>query len=197
MTNEEYVEAQRKVNFYHNNGQIEHLDEGTIEDVYKLWVWLQGKAYTCSSILDAGCRTGYAMEAMTSLFPQADIEGVDIVPEFVEIANERADTIVGDIQDLPFEDNSFDWVFCVASIEHCQDVKKAAQELKRVAKVGIYVVTDLEGEESFANNPSHFYHNEDPCEWVDIFREDGWRLQQLLVPNPKRLDMIWTYEGGG
>ncbi|WP_435253679.1 class I SAM-dependent methyltransferase [Tenacibaculum sp. A30] len=44
--------------------------------------------------------------------------------------------VKADICDLPFEDNSFDVVFCNHVLEHIPDDTKAMQELYRVMKVG-------------------------------------------------------------
>ena len=42
--------------------------------------------------------------------------------------------VKADICDLPFEDNSFDIIFCNHVLEHIEDDKKAMQELYRVLK---------------------------------------------------------------
>lgn len=44
--------------------------------------------------------------------------------------------VKADIQDLPFEDNSFDVIFCNHVLEHVADDKKALSELYRVMKPG-------------------------------------------------------------
>lgn len=44
--------------------------------------------------------------------------------------------VKADIQDLPFENNSFDVVFCNHVLEHVEDDKKAMDELFRVMKPG-------------------------------------------------------------
>lgn len=44
--------------------------------------------------------------------------------------------VKADIQDLPFEDNSFDVIFCNHVLEHVADDKRALSELYRVMKPG-------------------------------------------------------------
>ncbi len=44
--------------------------------------------------------------------------------------------VKADIQNLPFEDNSFDVIFCNHVLEHVEDDKKAISELFRVMKPG-------------------------------------------------------------
>ena len=44
--------------------------------------------------------------------------------------------VKADILDLPFEDNSFDFIFCNHVLEHIEDDSKAMSELHRVMKTG-------------------------------------------------------------
>jgi SAM-dependent methyltransferase len=61
--------------------------------------------------------------------------------------------VKADILDLPFDDNSFDIVFCNHVLEHIEDDKKAMQELYRVLKpkgMGIFQVPqDLSLEKTY------------------------------------------------
>lgn len=44
--------------------------------------------------------------------------------------------IVGDIHDLPFEDNAIDAILCIAVMEHIENPFKASEEMYRVLKPG-------------------------------------------------------------
>lgn len=57
-----------------------------------------------------------------------DITTADLYSPIVDVK--------ADICDLPFEDNSFDIIFCNHVLEHIEDDKKAMQELYRVLKKG-------------------------------------------------------------
>jgi ubiquinone/menaquinone biosynthesis C-methylase UbiE len=187
-----YVEAQYQVNNRHSDGSIEASYEEAIVHAARLAKWIKEARLPCDSILDAGCRTGYAMEALASHFPAAEVHGIDIVPEFVATANLRGEAIVGDLQALPYDDQQFDWTFSCTAIEHCYDLKAAATEMQRVSRIGYYVLTDLEDEQRFDQNPSHFTHHNDPAEWVDEFRHPAWWLMHLDVPRYSRIEMIWV-----
>lgn len=64
--------------------------------------------------------------------------------------------VKADICDLPFEDNTYDVIFCNHVLEHIPDDKKAMQELYRVMKPGGYgifqIPQDLSREFTFEDN---------------------------------------------
>lgn len=76
--------------------------------------------------------------------------------------------VKADICDLPFEDNSFDVVFCNHVLEHIPDDTKAMKELYRVMKVGGFgifqVPQDINRKETFEDNSIT-----DPKERAKIF----------------------------
>ena len=64
--------------------------------------------------------------------------------------------VKADICDLPFEDNSFDVIFCNHVLEHIPDDTKAMQELFRVMKKGGFgifqIPQDISREKTFEDN---------------------------------------------
>jgi len=191
MNPDNYVDVQFAVNKAHLNGRQEAEFEEALFHARTFAKWIKERYMPAESFLDSGCRTGYAMEELGKLFPAARVVGLDIVPEFIEVADLRGEAIVGDMQKLPFEDEEFDWTFSCTSIEHCPDLKSAITEMQRVSKIGFYIHTDLEDEVSCKMNPSHFAHHENPVEWVNEFNTPNWWLVYLNVPRKNRIEMIW------
>ena len=191
MNPDNYVQIQRLVNSAHLDGRQEAEFEEARYHTRNFVKWLRDKALPAESFLDAGCRTGYAMEEFTTLIPSCDVTGIDIVPEFIKVAENRGDAVVGDLQAMPFEDEQFDWTFSCTAIEHCPDIKAAISEMQRVSKIGFYVHTDLEDEQGRLKNASHFVNHENPTEWVDEFKNTNWWLVYLNVPRKNRVEMIW------
>jgi len=187
-----YTDLQYKINNKHSDGSIESPYEEAIEHSIRLAKWIKEANLPCDSILDAGCRTGYAMEALSCNFPAAEVHGIDIIPEFIKTASLRGEAVVGDLHELPYSDRQFSWVFSCTAIEHCYDVPKAAKEMRRVANIGFYVLTDLEDKSRCLQNPSHFTYHNDPAEWIDEFRHNEWWLMHLSVPRYSRIEMIWV-----
>ena len=96
------------------------------------------------SVLDAGCGPGTITQGLAEIAAPGKVIGCDLEPGMVDRAAELAegkglDNLsfqVGNILDLPFEDNSFDVVMSCAVTEHLSEPVKAMSELGRVAKQG-------------------------------------------------------------
>ena len=92
-------------------------------------------------ILDVGCGPGtYGL-----MLAQCgnEVVGVEISPASVQEANRRAKekgvtftAQVGDLEKLPFADNTFDVCFCGWVLHHFPDVDASVSELARVLKPG-------------------------------------------------------------
>jgi SAM-dependent methyltransferase len=97
---------------------------------------LAGKA-----LLDAGCGAGLALQRASQR--DAVAAGFDAAPGLLEVARERlpeAELREGDIEAVPFEDNSFDVVMAFNSVQYASAPVAALRELSRVAKPGAHVV---------------------------------------------------------
>lgn len=106
------------------------------------------------NILDIGCGIGTLSAEMAKINSQATITGVDISNKFIEYAKAHIlDTRVNFVQssadNLPFPDNSFDFVVCRFLLEHVNDRIKTINEIKRVLKIGgvvLAIETDWQGQ---------------------------------------------------
>lgn len=92
-------------------------------------------------VLDVACGSGNA--ALVSARRHAEVRGIDYVPALVERARSRAvaDGLavtfqVGDAQELPFPDGSFDVALSVFGVIFAPDQERAAAELLRVCRPG-------------------------------------------------------------
>lgn len=92
-------------------------------------------------VLDIACGSGNA--ALVAARRHADVTGIDYVPGLIERAKMRAaaegtkiDFRVGDAQELPFADGTFDAVISVFGVMFAPDQQRAASELLRVTKRG-------------------------------------------------------------
>ena len=184
-----YIANQLQVNMRHTNNQIDTPTEEAI--TYARWFCKEvtSMGLPMESVLDAGCRTGYTLPELSKGFGR--VTGCDIVPEFVAIAGTRGEAYEGDIHALPFQDKEFDWTICTGTLEHCYDTSKAVSELFRVSRIGVFLTADMQSEEDFKRNPSHYVRHDTPEEWIDLIRHPDWNLAALEVPSAGYIHGIW------
>jgi SAM-dependent methyltransferase len=86
--------------------------------------------------LEVGCGPGELASRVAGELG-ADVVAVDISDRMVELARgSGVNAIVGDVQDLPFDDESFDCVVAAWMLYHVSDVPRALGELARVLRPG-------------------------------------------------------------
>jgi ubiquinone/menaquinone biosynthesis C-methylase UbiE len=152
-------------------------------------------------VLDLGCGAGHASFA-TAPFAR-EVIAFDLTAGMLEVtaaaAKERGlsniSTTQGSVEELPFNDQQFDFVVSRYSAHHWKDVPRALQEVKRVLKPGGQVcVIDTTGAPSplldthlqsveLLRDPSHVRSYTD-LEWLSFFQassfdariEQKWRL---------------------
>jgi SAM-dependent methyltransferase len=91
--------------------------------------------------LDLACGTGAVAELAAA--SGANVTGLDLAPTLIETARQRArergleiEYVVGDAEQLPFEDGSFDVVSSTCGIMFTPDHRASARELARVTASG-------------------------------------------------------------
>jgi ubiquinone/menaquinone biosynthesis C-methylase UbiE len=99
------------------------------------------------SLLDVGGGAGLTGEFLRlySRFKRVTVVNVVMPPQLNLLrANCQAEVVLGNGCCLPFESQSYDWVFSNAVIEHVggwQNQRQFAEEIRRVAKKGYFVTT--------------------------------------------------------
>ena len=91
-------------------------------------------------LLDAGCGAGLALTLAAQR--GATVTGLDASAGLLAVARERlpqADLREGDLEALPYADDSFDAVTAFNSVQYAGDPTAALREIKRVAKPGARV----------------------------------------------------------
>lgn len=119
-------------------------------------------------ILDIGCGSGvFANLAAKS---GADVTGFDATEQLIEEAKLRNSSIqflTGEMEELPFDDNTFDIVTGFNSFQYASDVKNALTQAKRVLKDKGKLAVMIWGDK-------------DDCEATTYLKEVG----SLLPPPP-------------
>jgi SAM-dependent methyltransferase len=86
-------------------------------------------------VLEVGCGPGEAAARIQA--SGAEVDAIDISERMVELTRGRGVAArVGDVQELPFEDASFDCALAAWMLYHVPDVERAISELARVLRPG-------------------------------------------------------------
>lgn len=93
---------------------------------------------TGKRVLEVGCGRGYLANLMSE---NHKVTGCDIViSDELKEKYPKVKFVAGNIESLPFKDNSFDTVISTHTLEHVQNLPKAMSELRRVAKKQLIIV---------------------------------------------------------
>lgn len=98
-----------------------------------------------TAVLDIGCGSGIFCEMAAK--PGAKVYGLDASAELLEIARKRmpfGDFMAGEMEELPYDDNTFDLVTGFSSFQFAANPVKALQEALRVSRNGIIVIAVFE-----------------------------------------------------
>jgi ubiquinone/menaquinone biosynthesis C-methylase UbiE len=100
------------------------------------------------SVLDVGCGTGSLAATLARVTKASEIVGLDPSSGFIEYAraqnaDPRVTFEVGDAQQLPYPDASFDRCVALLAIDYFPDARKAALEMRRVTKKAGIVATAM------------------------------------------------------
>jgi len=94
------------------------------------------------TILDLGSGTGYLSVEIAKRAPSLQVYGIDLSRQMVKIARRHARDVgnaqfeLGNAADLPFEDDSIDFIISTGSLHHWKKPAKVFDECYRVLKIG-------------------------------------------------------------
>lgn len=86
-------------------------------------------------LLDAGCGNGHSVSLVSQLFG-LQCYGVDIVEKVLPDASTSVKYTVADVRELPFAQDTFDYVLSFGVVEHFKDTGRAVAETYRVLRPG-------------------------------------------------------------
>ncbi len=93
------------------------------------------------TLLDIGCGTGASLQPFLDFGLQ--VTGIDPSPYMLDIAIEnvknRVDFYRGFAEDLPFDDNSFNYATLITSLEFVEAPRQSLEEACRVAKDKVFI----------------------------------------------------------
>jgi len=99
-----------------------------------------------SKILDVGCGKGFMLFDFQQLTPGVTVAGIDVSLYAIDnsVPEVRPHLSLGNATHLPYEDNSFDFVFAINTIHNLEpgECALALREIQRVARLGSFITVD-------------------------------------------------------
>jgi ubiquinone/menaquinone biosynthesis C-methylase UbiE len=134
-----------------------------------------------SRILEVAPGPGY-LAILLSEGGEYDVTGLDISRTFVEIASARAREAAvrvafdhGNASDMPYEDESFDFVACFAAFKNFTEPENALREMHRVLTPGgRALISDLRGDVSLKEIDTHIRND------LQLGRVNGFLTRQVF-----------------
>lgn len=99
-------------------------------------------------LLDCGCGTAPMLTLLHEKYPDKHYTGIDLTPKMIEVAKNKRMTnvelVVGDCENLPFAENSFDAVICSESFHHYPNPQDFFNSVYRVLRPnGRFILRDM------------------------------------------------------
>lgn len=143
------------------------------------------------TVLEVGCGTGFTTVGIAKTVPQNKIFCIDLSKEQIKKARKKlsANFILGDAENLPFKDKTFDAAISAGSIEYWPNPLRGIMEMVRVTKKGGRVVIlaprrpDNFLIRKFAESIMLFPSTEQCLDW---FRRAGLRNIEYVEMGPYR-----------
>jgi SAM-dependent methyltransferase len=129
-------------------------------------------------VMDLGCGAGDSVDLFRSVDPDVEWVGVDI-EESAEVAERtRADAefVTFDGRTLPFDDASFELVYCKQVLEHVEHPRELVAEATRVLRPGGHLAGSTSQLEAFH---SRSIFNWTPYGFVQVAEEAGLEVIEL------------------
>lgn len=100
-----------------------------------------------NELLDAGCGTSPMISLLSKEYPDKNYTGLDITPAMIEQAKAKniknATFVVGDCENFPFKENSFDIIICSNSFHHYPNPSAFFESVKRCLRTnGRLIIRD-------------------------------------------------------
>lgn len=91
-------------------------------------------------LLDCGCGTGPMISLLYEKDSSKHYVGLDLTPKMIEVAKAKnlqgVDWIIGDCENLPFDNETFDVIICTNSFHHYPNPQNFFNSVERVLRPG-------------------------------------------------------------
>jgi SAM-dependent methyltransferase len=136
-------------------------------------------------VLDAGCGSGRTLQELTGY---GEVSGIELDTDAAAVAASKGygEVQVGRLEELPWEDATFDLITCLDVIEHTPDDRATLTELRRVARPGGWLLVTVPAYQalwSLHDAANHHYRRYGRRALRLAAIETGWRIHRVTSFN--------------
>ena len=164
-------------------------------------------------LLDAGCGPAPMISLLSEKYPDRHYIGLDLTPAMIEEAKKKniphAVFVVGDCENFPFEENSFDAIICSMSFHHYPNQQAFFNSVKRCLRPkGRLILRDVTSD----NKPLVWLMNKIEMPLANLFghgdvqvptrnlvykccKEAGLKVEKFEIRKGMRLHCVVRKEG--
>lgn len=132
-------------------------------------------------VLDAGCGSGRTLQELVSY---GEVQGIELNAEAAELARGRGhgEVRVGRLEELPWEDDTFDLITCLDVIEHTPDDTATLAELERVTRPAGFMLVTVPAYQalwSLHDEANHHYRRYSRRTLRSVAEAAGWTVHRI------------------
>ncbi|MFL5862173.1 MAG: class I SAM-dependent methyltransferase [Solirubrobacteraceae bacterium] len=136
-------------------------------------------------VLDAGCGSGRTLQ---ELVDYGEVSGIELNADAAGIARDRnlGEVREGRLEELPWDDETFDLVTCLDVIEHVPDDAAALAEIRRVCRPGGWLLITVPAYQALwsrHDEANHHYRRYSRSSLRVAARAGGWQVQRVTSFN--------------
>jgi SAM-dependent methyltransferase len=140
---------------------------------------------TPACLLDAGCGSGRTLE---ELAPYGDVYGLELDPEAADVARARGvgEVQIGRLEELPWDEATFDLITCLDVIEHTADDRLTLSELRRVCKPAGWLLLTVPAYQALwskHDDANHHFRRYNRRTLTAAALDSGWLLRRMTSFN--------------
>jgi SAM-dependent methyltransferase len=133
-------------------------------------------------VLDAGCGSGRTLVELADYGDE--VSGIELNADAAELARGRGlgEVQVGRLEELPWDDATFDLITCLDVIEHVPDDVAALVELRRVAQPGGWLLVTVPAYQALwsrHDEANHHYRRYSRPALRGAARSAGWQIERV------------------
>ena len=95
--------------------------------------------------LEIGCGCGALMERLKSMYPNAKMYGMELVPEVAKIASYMGEVLCGNVEDedFPWEKEYFDYIIMGDVLEHLMTPENVLKKVRDYLKASGHIIISM------------------------------------------------------